>query len=45
MFQRAEMTEQEVRTMRGVVAALTRRVPKGQGPEDEEAEDEAPGGV
>jgi tRNA/rRNA methyltransferase len=33
MFQRASMTEQEVRTMRGVVAALTRRVPKGEGPE------------
>ncbi|HEX7776233.1 MAG TPA: RNA methyltransferase [Parvibaculum sp.] len=33
MFQRAAMTEQEVRTMRGVVAALTRRVPKGEGPE------------
>lgn len=33
MFQRATMTEQEVRTMRGVVAALARRVPKGEGPE------------
>ena len=34
MFQRAALTEQEVRTLRGVVAALTRRVPKGAGPED-----------
>lgn len=34
MFQRAALTEQEVRTLRGVVAALTRRVPKGEGPED-----------
>ena len=34
MFQRAGLTEQEVRTLRGVVAALTRRVPKGEGPED-----------
>lgn len=33
MFQRAALTEQEVRTLRGVVAALTRRVPKGEGPE------------
>lgn len=34
MFHRAAMTEQEVRTMRGVVAALTRRTPKGEGPEE-----------
>jgi len=34
MFQRTRLTEQEVRTLRGVVAALTRRVPKGEGPED-----------
>lgn len=33
MFQRAVLTEQEVRTLRGVVAALTRRVPRGEGPE------------
>lgn len=33
LFQRAAMTEQEVRTMRGVVASLTRRIPKGEGPE------------
>lgn len=33
LFQRAGMTEQEVRTMRGVVASLTRRLPKGEGPE------------
>ena len=32
MFQRAGLTEQEVRTLRGVVAALTRRYPKGEGP-------------
>ncbi|GMV61337.1 MAG: hypothetical protein AMXMBFR74_05060 [Parvibaculum sp.] len=32
MFQRARLTEQEVRTLRGVVAALTRRYPKGEGP-------------
>ncbi len=32
LFQRAAMTEQEVRTMRGVVAALTRTHPKGEGP-------------
>ncbi|MFN3934771.1 RNA methyltransferase [Parvibaculum sp.] len=31
MFQRAKLTEQEVRTLRGVVAALTRRHPKGEG--------------
>lgn len=35
MFQRAGLTEQEVRTLRGVVASLTRRVPKGEGPEDD----------
>jgi tRNA/rRNA methyltransferase len=34
MFQRAGLTEQEVRTLRGVVAALTRRYPKGEGPPD-----------
>ncbi len=34
MFQRAVLTEQEVRTLRGVVAALTRRYPKGEGPPD-----------
>lgn len=34
MFQRAVLTEQEVRTLRGVVAALTRRHPKGEGPPD-----------
>ncbi|MDZ4382320.1 MAG: RNA methyltransferase [Parvibaculum sp.] len=34
MFQRAGLTEQEVRTLRGVVAALTRRYPKGEGPAD-----------
>lgn len=33
LFQRAAMTEQEVRTMRGVVASLTRRTPKGEAPE------------
>ncbi|MGB5947765.1 MAG: RNA methyltransferase [Parvibaculum sp.] len=44
MFQRAEMTEQEVRTMRGVVAALTRRVPKGQGPVAEGPVAEGPEG-
>ena len=33
MFQRARLTEQEVRTLRGVIAALIRRVPKGDGPE------------
>jgi len=32
MFQRAGLTEQEVRTLRGVVAALTRRYPKNEGP-------------
>lgn len=32
MFQRATLTEQEVRTLRGVVASLTRRYPKGEGP-------------
>lgn len=32
MFQRAGLTEQEIRTLRGVVSALTRRVPKGEGP-------------
>jgi len=32
MFQRAGLTEQEVRTLRGVVASLTRRYPKGEGP-------------
>lgn len=32
MFQRAHLTEQEVRTLRGVVASLTRRYPKGEGP-------------
>lgn len=32
MFQRTGLTEQEVRTLRGVVAALTRRYPKGEGP-------------
>lgn len=32
MFQRASLTEQEVRTLRGVVASLTRRYPKGEGP-------------
>ncbi|MDO8839697.1 MAG: RNA methyltransferase [Parvibaculum sp.] len=32
MFQRAVLTEQEIRTLRGVVAALTRRFPKGEGP-------------
>ncbi|MBO6679915.1 RNA methyltransferase [Parvibaculum sp.] len=32
MFQRAALTEQEVRTLRGVVAALTRRTPRGEGP-------------
>ncbi len=31
MFQRAGLTEQEVRTLRGVVASLTRRYPKGEG--------------
>ena len=35
MFQRAGLTEQEVRTLRGVVAALTRRYPKGEGPAEE----------
>lgn len=34
MFQRAGLTEQEVRTLRGVVAALTRRYPKGEGPQE-----------
>jgi tRNA/rRNA methyltransferase len=34
MFQRAGLSEQEVRTLRGVVAGLTRRVPKGKGPEE-----------
>ncbi|MEQ8267854.1 MAG: RNA methyltransferase [Parvibaculum sp.] len=34
MFQRAGLTEQEVRTLRGIVAALTRRYPKGEGPPD-----------
>lgn len=33
LFQRAGLTEQEVRTMRGVVASLTRRTPKGEAPE------------
>ncbi len=33
LFQRAGMTEQEVRTFRGIVAALTRRTPKGEGPD------------
>ena len=32
MFQRAGLTEQEIRTLRGVVAALTRRIPRGEGP-------------
>ena len=32
MFQRAKLTDQEVRTLRGVVASLTRRYPKGEGP-------------
>jgi len=32
MFQRAGLTEQEIRTLRGVVAALTRRYPRGEGP-------------
>lgn len=35
MFQRAGLTEQEVRTLRGVVASLTRRYPKGEGPPDQ----------
>ena len=34
MWQRASLSEQEVRTLRGVVAALTRKVPKGKGPEE-----------
>ena len=34
MFQREGLTEQEVRTLRGVVAALTRRYPKGEGPQE-----------
>jgi tRNA/rRNA methyltransferase len=34
LFQRAGMTEQEVRTFRGIVASLTRSLPKGQGPDD-----------
>lgn len=34
MWQRAQLSEQEVRTLRGVVAALTRRVPRGEGPEE-----------
>jgi len=34
MWQRAQLSEQEVRTLRGVVAALTRRVPKGKGSEE-----------
>jgi len=34
MWQRAQLSEQEVRTLRGVVAALTRRVPRGRGPEE-----------
>ncbi|MGB3810172.1 MAG: RNA methyltransferase [Parvibaculum sp.] len=33
LFQRAGMSEQEVRIFRGIVASLTRRVPKGEGPE------------
>lgn len=33
LFQRAGMTEQEVRTFRGIVASLTRSMPKGQQPE------------
>ena len=33
LFQRARLSEQEVRTLRGIVASLTRRVPKGDGPE------------
>ncbi|MGB5093502.1 MAG: RNA methyltransferase [Parvibaculum sp.] len=35
IFQRAALTDQEVRTLRGVVSALTRRVPRGQGPEED----------
>ncbi len=34
MFNRAGLTEQEVRTLRGIVASLTRRVPRGEGPEE-----------
>ena len=34
MFQRASLTEQEVRTLRGVVASLTRRYPKGEEPQE-----------
>jgi len=38
LFQRAALTEQEVRTLRGIVAALTRRVPRGGGPESGEGD-------
>lgn len=34
LFGRAGMTEQEVRTFRGIVASLVRKVPKGNGPEE-----------
>lgn len=40
MFGRAGMTEQEVRTFRGIVASLVRKVPKGQGAETGEGPDE-----
>lgn len=33
IFQRAQMTDQEVRSLRGVISALIRRVPRGKGPE------------
>ena len=33
LFQRAGLTQQDVATLRGIVAALTRRVPRGQGPD------------